>query len=406
MPTTPSFTPDAWANNDPTKPLNAARLAKLGTQYAAAMADVAADVDDETTPIGAALSSTIVSVVGGVEDIVRGDATLGRTIPPVIPDNFILIADAADSEAPTAPSSLTATLTTTGVSLSWGASVDNVAVASYKVFRDGVAIAVVYALTYQDTTAAWDTTYAYTVKAVDLAGNESPASNSVNATRGISGAPVVPMTLDGAPLVAHFRMSDMLGLVTPGADAPTLKNRVSDGADLVMFGTPTFETSGRVRPCILFDGVNDAANAAIGTYAQPTTRIIVFKMGTVANSKAIMGTRTSGSLRQTFLISADSLGYNVYAGSTRTVAVVPNKTGAHIGAVRYQGATSYTNIDGTAYTIASPGTESGDGIRLAADSSGAVRTHMEAYDVIQYAGAVTDASIASLVASLKTWYGI
>lgn len=60
MPTTPSFTPDAWANNDPTKPLNATRLAKLGTQYAAAMADVAADVDDDTTPIGTALKSTFV----------------------------------------------------------------------------------------------------------------------------------------------------------------------------------------------------------------------------------------------------------------------------------------------------------------------------------------------------------
>jgi len=57
------YTPDTWANNDPTTPLNATRLTKLAGQYPQVMADLPAKVADSGDPIGAALSSTIGAVV-------------------------------------------------------------------------------------------------------------------------------------------------------------------------------------------------------------------------------------------------------------------------------------------------------------------------------------------------------
>jgi len=58
------FTPDSWANSPATSsPITAARLTKLGTQHAEAMADVAADIVDAGSDIGGALSATFVRFV-------------------------------------------------------------------------------------------------------------------------------------------------------------------------------------------------------------------------------------------------------------------------------------------------------------------------------------------------------
>lgn len=56
------YTPDTWANNDPTTPLNATRLTKLAGQYPQVMADLPAKVADSGDPIGAALSTTFAGV--------------------------------------------------------------------------------------------------------------------------------------------------------------------------------------------------------------------------------------------------------------------------------------------------------------------------------------------------------
>src|SRR3546814_447431 len=65
MPST-SYTKQSWANGDPTKPLNAARLAHLEGQADAAVDDtleqVQAQIGDSGTPIGGALETTIGAV--------------------------------------------------------------------------------------------------------------------------------------------------------------------------------------------------------------------------------------------------------------------------------------------------------------------------------------------------------
>lgn len=93
-------------------------------------------------------------------------------------------ASAADSQAPSAPAGLTASAaSSTQINLSWSASTDNVAVAGYRIFRNGSAspLATVTTTSFQDTTVAASTTYSYTVAAFDAAGNTSPLSNAASA---------------------------------------------------------------------------------------------------------------------------------------------------------------------------------------------------------------------------------
>jgi chitinase len=88
-----------------------------------------------------------------------------------------------DTTPPSAPTNLAVTGTTSSsVSLSWGASTDNVGVTGYDVFRGSTRVTTVTGTSFTDTGLSASTTYTYTVKARDAAGNVSAASNQVSAT--------------------------------------------------------------------------------------------------------------------------------------------------------------------------------------------------------------------------------
>ena len=89
-----------------------------------------------------------------------------------------------DSEAPSAPSSLVASnITTSSVDLSWGASTDNVGVAGYYVYQDGVQVSNVTSGTSTTISSLSESTqYSFYVTAYDAAGNESSQSNTVTPT--------------------------------------------------------------------------------------------------------------------------------------------------------------------------------------------------------------------------------
>lgn len=89
----------------------------------------------------------------------------------------------ADSQAPTAPTSLTASGTTaTTTILSWTASTDNVGVTAYDVYQGATLKATVTSTTYTITALTASTAYTFSVKAKDAAGNVSASSNVVNVT--------------------------------------------------------------------------------------------------------------------------------------------------------------------------------------------------------------------------------
>jgi chitinase len=87
----------------------------------------------------------------------------------------------ADTQAPSVPTALTASVAKrTQVSLAWQPATDNVGVAGYEVWRNGVRAAVTTTANYTQTLAAG--AYTYYVIAYDAAGNRSSASNSVSVT--------------------------------------------------------------------------------------------------------------------------------------------------------------------------------------------------------------------------------
>lgn len=102
----------------------------------------------------------------------------------------------ADSTPPTVPSSVAlSNVSTSSLTVSWGASTDDVGVSGYGVFRNGTQIATTTAPSYNDSGLSPSTSYAYTVDAFDAAGNLSTQSASVSTSTVSSTAPSVPTNL-------------------------------------------------------------------------------------------------------------------------------------------------------------------------------------------------------------------
>ncbi|RJE91393.1 hypothetical protein D3P07_01545 [Paenibacillus sp. 1011MAR3C5] len=94
-----------------------------------------------------------------------------------------------DTVAPSAPSGLASTgATSSTISLSWNASTDNVGVTGYTVYY-GTASVNVAGTTATISGLSSNTSYTFTVKARDAAGNLSAVSNALQAstTEGASG---------------------------------------------------------------------------------------------------------------------------------------------------------------------------------------------------------------------------
>ncbi|WP_028594939.1 lytic polysaccharide monooxygenase [Paenibacillus assamensis] len=97
-----------------------------------------------------------------------------------------LAASGPDTQAPTAPSSLhvMGAIGSTTIPLMWDASTDNIGVTGYQIFRGTTLITTVpgTAIEYLVTGLTPNTSYSFTVKAIDAAGNVSAASNVLNVT--------------------------------------------------------------------------------------------------------------------------------------------------------------------------------------------------------------------------------
>jgi chitodextrinase len=125
----------------------------------------------------------------------------------------------SDTQAPTAPSSLTATASSSSqIGLSWMASTDNVGVTGYRIERCVGASCTTFAqigtttgvTTFADTGLAASTAYRYRVRAADAAGNLSAYSNIASATTGASTDTQAPTAPSG--LTATASSSSQIGL--------------------------------------------------------------------------------------------------------------------------------------------------------------------------------------------------
>ncbi len=126
-------------------------------------------------------SWNIACVGAGTGNNPTGTATLTVTdqAPPPPPPP----PPSGDTASPTTPTSLRATgVTSSSVSLAWNASTDNVGVTGYQVFRNGAHIATVTGTSYVNSGLTASTSYGYTVRARDAAGNVSGMSTTLSVT--------------------------------------------------------------------------------------------------------------------------------------------------------------------------------------------------------------------------------
>jgi chitodextrinase len=150
-------------------------------------------------------SNRILSFVSPSLGIFDGDNTILNWPPidppatPITPTDTFTPTLTCDTEAPAAPTVLTATaVSATVINLSWTASTDNIGVTSYLVFRDGVSLplASVTGNTFSAGGLAPLSTHTFTVTAVDAAGNLSAPSNTATATTlADTAAPTTPAGL-------------------------------------------------------------------------------------------------------------------------------------------------------------------------------------------------------------------
>jgi chitodextrinase len=106
-----------------------------------------------------------------------------------------------DTTAPTTPSNLQGNaVSSTRIDLTWSASTDDTGVVSYRVLRNGSAVANPIGSSFSDTGLTPNTTYSYTVSAVDAAGNRSSESLAIQVSTPAAAdttAPTVPGNLQG-----------------------------------------------------------------------------------------------------------------------------------------------------------------------------------------------------------------
>ena len=116
-----------------------------------------------------------------------------------------LLVSTGDETPPTAPADLSAeAVDARRVDLSWTPAFDNRGVTNYEIYRDGQLLSTTGNVTsFSDTTVDPQTTYEYTVTALDAAGNRSPESNLAAAT-----TPVAPLTTLTFTPVADTRVED------------------------------------------------------------------------------------------------------------------------------------------------------------------------------------------------------
>ena len=190
-------------------------------------------VEDTTSPYSTTWNTTTATNGSRILSATARDAA-GNTITSV--GVTVTVNNVADTTAPTTPSGLTTTaFSSTQINLSWTASIDNIGVTGYRIFRDGIQIATPTATSYSDTALTASTAYSYAVAAYDAAGNVSVQSASVSAATQVSTTPSTKFALSNRVQVVIGTINVRSAPSTTG----TLLGTQSVGALGTIIGGPT-----------------------------------------------------------------------------------------------------------------------------------------------------------------------
>ena len=232
----------------------------------------------------------------------------------------------ADTQAPTAPTSLTAgTPTSSSVSLSWTASTDNVGVTGYNVYQGATLLGTSTTNSYSVTGLAASTAYSFSVKAKDAAGNVSAASNTVNVTTASSSS--APYT-QGVTVLSSTQAQVWFTPTNP-MNVVDIHYNINGGAQQNIGMTNNGGTwqitipglaSGNVINYSFTYIANGVGNDATGfSYTFTGSGGSSDTQAPTAPTSLTAGTPTSSSVNLSWTASTDNVGvtgYNVYQGAT------------------------------------------------------------------------------------------
>lgn len=174
--------------------------------------------------------------------------------------------------APTTPTGLSVTSASAGaVSLSWNASSDDVAVTSYRVYRNGAKYASASGTSYTDNNVSPGSSYSYSVRSADAGGLFSPLSGAVTANTPASSSH------DALSAISANDYDGASGVSVSGSDVTNL-----DDGDWIRFDNVNFSSAARsIKLNLALDESNrggtielrlDSVNGTLigKTAAQPT----------------------------------------------------------------------------------------------------------------------------------------
>jgi chitodextrinase len=247
-----------------------------------------------------------------------------------------------DTAAPSTPGGLTATaVSSSRIDLNWTASTDNVGVTNYRVYRNGALIATLgNVTTYQNTGLSPSTTYAYTVQALDAAGNASGQSAPVSATTLAAPDTTAPSTPTGLTATAVSSSQINLSWNASTDNLGVTGYRIyRNGTFLASVGNVTTYQSTGLNPSTTYsyrvDAIDAAGNAsALSTAASATTQ-------------AASGTAT---LAWDAVSASNLSGYRIYYGTAPGTYMQPLGQGINVGNVTSYTVTGLTS--GTRYYFA------------------------------------------------------
>jgi chitodextrinase len=260
-----------------------------------------------------------------------------------------------DTTPPTAPTHLTTSgVTGDSATLTWTQSSDNTGVAGYNVYRNGTLVGTTTSASYTDIELAGDTSYQYTVKAYDPAGNVSAASDSAGITTGASVSASAPNTPTAVTSPSQTGSAIDLSWTASTSSLGVAGYHIYRDGTLVGTTTATAEgTAGTPTPTLFtdtglasgatysytvtaFDAAGDTSSASTAISASTTALSDVLSAPTGLASSA----QTAGSVSLTWTAPTGGgvAGYDIYRNGTK----VGTSTTASYTDTGLNASTSYT----------------------------------------------------------------
>jgi fibronectin type 3 domain-containing protein len=263
------------------------------------------------------------------------------------------------------------TVSGTGVTLAWTASTDNVGVAGYNIYRNGLLVAQSANTTYADTGLTPGLTYSYTLSAFDAQGNASEQSSPLSVLTIDTTPPTVPANLAVSGVTPTSVSLKWSPSTSPGGVSGYRVLKGSSVATLAIIAnvTGTTYTDSYATPSTSYYYAVESFNP-IGVSSAPsapvTTVTPAIKPPTGLKATSVLS--TSITLSWTAATGTGTTGYRILKGTSPTSLQIvkssvsgTNYTDTGVGPtttyyyeIETVGSMGYTSVPTPMLTVATP----------------------------------------------------